>query len=296
MALTHATDIYINKRHIGAFSVGIDCTEVGDELAQQVKLLYGDYPPMNSADFPDLVVCPKQLRRWLPFGVRKVEFCVGGSFPFTPMSANNSLPMIEIGLNWLITRSATRLLFHAAVVARAGKAILLPGPSGAGKSTLSASLMAQGWQLLSDEFAILAPEDNRMLPHPRPISLKEESIDIVARILPDAYFSNRIAGTEKGEIAYLKPSQESIDNANRSALPVAIIFPRYAPNGDHVMDPVAKADAFMRLVDHSANYFTMMEASFEALSWMVNACPIYDFTYRNLDQAISDISEIHERL
>jgi len=296
MALTRATDININKRHVGAYSVEIDCTELGDALAHQIELLYGGYPPMNTDDKAYLVVSPKQVRRWLPFGARKVEFCVGGRFPFGSMPSKYSLPVIEAGLNWLITRSATHLLFHAAVVARAGKAILLPGPSGAGKSTLSSSLMAEGWQLLSDEFAILAPEDNRLLPHPRPISLKEESIDIVARIVPDAYFSDRVAGTAKGEIAYLKPSQETIDNANRSALPVAIIFPRYAPHGDHVLHPVAKADAFMRLVGHSANYFTMMEASFEALSWMVNACPIYDFTYRNLDQAISDISEIHMRL
>jgi hypothetical protein len=44
---------------------------------------------------------------------------------------------------------------HAAAVASHGGSLLLLGASGAGKSTLSASLGAAGWDVLSDDIAIL---------------------------------------------------------------------------------------------------------------------------------------------
>jgi len=297
MASARRPENDLGNRRVGLFSVSIDCTDVDDALARQVALLYGDYPLADTTAPPDIVVRPQWCRRRLPFGSRLVDHRVNGDFPFNPVPAGHSLPMIEIGLNWFIARyCTTHLLFHAAAVARDGKAILLPGASGAGKSTLSASLMAEGWQLLSDEFAILGSEDRRLHPHPRPVSLKEESIDVVARALPNACFSNRITGTAKGTIAYLKPSPDSLDKAHRSAVPVAVIFPRFSAQGAPVLKPLTKADSFMRLIDHSANYFTIMEAGFEALAGLVDSCPHYDFVYRSLDQAISEITAIHAGL
>ena len=45
------------------------------------------------------------------------------------------------------------LSFHAAALARNGRAILIMADKGAGKSTLSWALQSQGWQLLADDLA-----------------------------------------------------------------------------------------------------------------------------------------------
>ncbi len=49
------------------------------------------------------------------------------------------------------------LIMHAGAVSRHQNTLMLTGPTGAGKSTLCASLMADGWQLLSDDCVCLDP-------------------------------------------------------------------------------------------------------------------------------------------
>jgi len=53
------------------------------------------------------------------------------------------------------------LSFHAAALARNGRAILIMADKGAGKSTLSWALQSQGWQLLADDLARVDSVDGR---------------------------------------------------------------------------------------------------------------------------------------
>ena len=55
---------------------------------------------------------------------------------------------------FLVTRM-DRQPFHAAGIARGGRALLLAGPSGAGKSTLAFAAMRQGWTVLADDAVYL---------------------------------------------------------------------------------------------------------------------------------------------
>jgi hypothetical protein len=61
---------------------------------------------------------------------------------------------------------------HAGVVARDGRAIVLPGASGTGKTTLVVALVRAGATYFSDEFAVLDPE-GRVHPYPKTLSLRE---------------------------------------------------------------------------------------------------------------------------
>jgi hypothetical protein len=53
------------------------------------------------------------------------------------------------------------LSFHAAALARNGRAILIMADKGAGKSTLSWALQSQGWQLLADDLARVEAVDGQ---------------------------------------------------------------------------------------------------------------------------------------
>src|SRR6185436_4050609 len=72
---------------------------------------------------------------------------------------------------------SAHLQIHAgAVVAPSGKAWIICGESGAGKTSLTLTLILNGWQWLSDEFAMLSREKpGFVLPFPRNFNIKEYS-------------------------------------------------------------------------------------------------------------------------
>ncbi len=65
-----------------------------------------------------------------------------------------------------------RIFVHAGVVARRGRAIVIPGMSFSGKTTLVAALVRAGATYYSDEFAPLA-EDGLVHPYPKPLSVRD---------------------------------------------------------------------------------------------------------------------------
>ncbi|TXL12561.1 hypothetical protein BMR05_15020 [Methylococcaceae bacterium HT4] len=87
-------------------------------------------------------------------------------------------------MNWCISSQLnTYLIIHAAVIEKSGYAVIMPAPPGSGKSTLTASLIQEGWRLLSDELTIIDVQNACVVPFPRPVSLKNESIDIIILML-----------------------------------------------------------------------------------------------------------------
>jgi hypothetical protein len=69
----------------------------------------------------------------------------------------------NIALLTVASQAREHLFVHAGVVARNGRAVLLPGRSGVGKTTLVRELTAAGWSCYSDEVAVL---DRDGLVHP----------------------------------------------------------------------------------------------------------------------------------
>ncbi len=142
----------------GAFSTRIH-TRIG-HLADAIALLYADYPveaPTAFADFQVRLHRPAGPRHWLK---PQVRFDSDGREPFAPLPLAQAYPMFEWVMNWCVSsRAHGYLVIHAAVLERGGRALIMPAPPGSGKSTLCAALAMRGWRLLSDELALLRPED-----------------------------------------------------------------------------------------------------------------------------------------
>jgi HprK-related kinase A len=276
---------------IGCFSIVIHVQSRETELIDQIADLYGSYPQGVLDELPDFAIALRS-RNTLPFR-RRIQADLSGYARYPAVPPRLGLPMLESGLNWLVWTSIARFaLFHAAALERQGQAIILPGPSGAGKSTLCAALAARGWRLLSDEVAMVRPRDGLLQPYPRPISLKNESIEMIARRVPGACFSRRFDDTTKGTVAFMRAPPDAIARADIPAGPLIVVFPRYAGGAPVEIAPVEKAQAFMRLVDHSSNYLTLLETGFETLASLVEACDHYVLTYGALDDAVSVIEDL----
>ena len=257
-------------------------------VADAMHLLYADYPLLDAAPFADFHVAvapPSGLRRWIR---PQARFVYDGMHPFLPLPASQAFPMFEWGLNWCVSsRAHSFLILHAAVVEKNGRAAILPAPPGSGKSTLCAALVSRGWRLLSDELTLIRPADGMLVPLPRPISLKNASIDVMRAYQDGIVMSAPVADTTKGTVAHIKAPASSVARAGELARAAWIVFPRYQALATTVLAPVSKGHAFMRVAENGFNYSVMGPTGFDALAKVIGQTDSFDFRYSVLDEAIA---------
>jgi HprK-related kinase A len=235
-------------------------------------------------DFHVRIDAPRSLRRWVR---PQVLFLLDGKTPFKPLPLAQAYPMFEWGLNWCISHHAHQyLILHAAVIEKEGKAVVMPGSPGSGKSTLCAALVHRGWRLLSDELALISPEDGSLTPLARPVGLKNESIDVIQRFAPGAKFGPITHDTRKGTIAHMSAPKGSIERVHETAMPAWLIFPRYRPDTGCQLSERGKGSAFMEAAKQGFNYSLHGATGFRTLRRLVEGCDCFDFTYSVLDDAI----------
>lgn len=230
------------------------------------------------------------LRRWWRTQAR---FELDGAEPFFPLPANQAAPLLEWGLNFCVAnRPLGYLVMHAAVLARNGQALMLPGFPGAGKSTLCASLaLCDGWRLLSDELAILDPADVQLIPHPRPISVKNRAIDIVADF-PGARLGPVYHDTRKGSVAHLACPPSALVEASARARVAWVVFPRFDATAAPHFEPVSRNEAFALIGEQSFNQERMGERGFEALCSLLDGARCFEIGYRSTAEGLEMVREI----
>ena len=259
------------------------------QVLQGLSVMYGAHPveePGGFADFHVSVDRARGLRRSLR---PKLYFGIDGDNPFAPLPGNQGLPMLEWGMNWCITGHCHQhLILHAAVLERGGRALVMPAPSSSGKSTLCAALLFRGWRLLSDELAVIEPETGMLIPLPRPVSLKNASIEVIQRFAGDAVrFGSIVRDTSKGRVGHFAPPLDAVQRADEKALPGWIVFPRYRADAPADLAPLPRGQTLMRLIENAFNYNVHRHTGFEALANLVQASACHTFDYSDLNEAVA---------
>jgi len=265
-------------------------------IAHGVALHYADHTFEDSAGFADFhvrVAPPRSLRRWMS---PQVHFQFDGARPFLPLPADQAFAMLEWGLNWCVSNHCHQyLIVHAASVERSGLALLLPGSPGSGKSTLCAGLVSRGWRLLSDELTLLDLGTGHVVPLPRPVSLKNASIEAIRRFSPDAVLGPPVHDTVKGSVAHMKAPTDSVRRAAQPARPRWIVLPHYESGAAALLTPLSKARAFMHLADHAFNYDVHGRKGFELLAQVITDSDCFEFKYGALEDAIAVFDDAARR-
>lgn len=196
--------------------------------------------------------------------------------------------MFEWGLNWVVANHAHQyVIVHAAAVEKNGRGFIFPGAPGSGKSTLCAALVGRGWRLLSDEMAMISLSDGLIWPIPRPVSLKNASIEIIRKFSIDVVMGEVVADTAKGNIAHMRPPTASVASAKIPAAPFAIVFPTYRPNAETEYVEISKGNTLMRLAENCFNYPVLGAAGFNCLADAVAQSDCSTLVYSDMNDAIS---------
>jgi HprK-related kinase A len=252
-----------------------------------LETLYADFPISSHADgghFDINVLAARGVRRFIR---PQANLIVNGERPFLPLPADLAGALFEWTINFCVARDAHRFVtMHAAVVERNGRALIVSGESGAGKSTLCAALVLDGWRLLSDEFALVDPETGMLSPLPRPVSLKNASIEIIRGRGRDVVFGPEGVDIEQARFVHMKPPAASVQRAGEPARPSIVIFPRWRSGAPTVLTPVRKAHVLLRLADQSFNYNYLGVRGFEAIASLARRVEGYELEYGDLDDVL----------
>lgn len=268
-----------------------------ESLCESLYCFYQDNPLLDAHSVHSFHVQLQKKRAFPRLYRRMVRFSVDGRKPHEDMPIAQSLPVFEWGLNLVIAlRSHSFLMLHSAVVERNGKALLLPAMPGYGKTTLCAGLSHRGWRTLSDEFGLIRPGTHEMIPVPRPMALKNESIEIVRDFAPEALIGPATPNTRKGTVAHLKPTADSIEEQDVRAPVGMIVFPEWLQGASTALQPISKGESFMLLATNAFNYELLGEAAFRTVSDLVERGDCYRLVYSDLDEAtrvLSELSDVH---
>ena len=276
---------------IGGFNVCLSSSVAA--VADHLLGLYGAFDVIDNEAFIDFYTAlepPSKLRR---FFRANVNFSVDGYLPFKPLPYKQASAMFEWGLNWCIASySHQYLIIHAAVVERNGQAFIFPGTPGSGKSTLCAALVCRDWRLLSDEMALLSVTDGLVYPTPRPISLKNRSIDVIRSFSPGVIFGEIVNDTSKGTIGHVRPPDMSVKLGVSPAKPAKLVFPKYEKKSATKLVPLNKSRALLMLAENCFNYNILGLQGFNSAGNLVDASDCYEFKYSNLEEAVALFTEL----
>lgn len=272
-----------------AFKVRTNVRSIYDPLYR----LYRDYPLLNSGSVFSGHVRLAARRPWSVFDKGTVRFSVDGRVPHEDLPVEHALPALEWGLNLVIAlRTHSLLMLHSGAVERHGRVMLFPAWPGAGKTTLCAALVHRGWRLFSDEFGLIAPQDVAAIPLPRPMPLKNESIDVIRRFAPEAELGPTVLNTRKGNVAHVKAPLHSVREAHVLAPVGWIVFPRWTPGAPLALESMPKSEAFFTLATNAFNYEVLGEVAFKSIHRLINETPCYSLVYSDLAQAVLQLNEL----
>jgi hypothetical protein len=176
--------------------------------------------------------------------------------------------------------------FHATAISKENQCVIFLGTSGSGKSTLAALLMANGFELLADDFVPVDTSGEAFF-FPAAVSVKKNAIKDLEHLFPELVSAREFSYPERNKtIRYLPPT----DNTRSHCPCKALVFVKYQEGHPFVFRKTPKELAFQQLIPDSwisplaqnANCF---------LDWFLQK-QSYQLTYSDNEKMVKAVHEL----
>jgi hypothetical protein len=174
------------------------------------------------------------------------------------------------------------LLLHAGVLAAGAGGLVLPALSGCGKTTLVAWLAARGLGFGSDELAFVPDYTREVLPFPRPLNVKQPSVELIRGFFPlDRHYGR----TFENPHGLLVSHRVFAPAGAGPPLPWSLlVFPRHETGAAFSLERLSKARTGMELMRHVVNGARLPDNGFPAAARLSAAAPAYRLVYSDFGQ------------
>lgn len=162
---------------------------------------------------------------------------------------------------------------HAAVVARANRAVVIAGASGSGKSTLCWALLRSGWSYGSDELAPIDPERHVVHPYPRALVLKRD---------PPAGFGLPEGVVRSAGVIHVEPSFAPAGVADQPLPLAAVVVLVAGRGGAGDLESVSAARGGALLYRHALNPLAHEGEGLDAAIGIARSAPCFAMSARDL--------------
>ena len=175
-------------------------------------------------------------------------------------------------------------VFHASTISRNNRSIMFTGDSGNGKSTLVSILMANGYNVIADDFSPVLRTDFKTYCFPSAISIKEKSFNLIEQLYPDfinynEYYINEL----KGNVKYLPPiSKETSANCS------SVIWVKYAEGTESSLKKVSIQDALKKILPDA--WISNKEVNAKAFLKWIEKTAFYELNYSDNNKLIDIIN------
>ena len=175
-------------------------------------------------------------------------------------------------------------VFHASTISKNNRSIMFTGDSGNGKSTLVSILMANGYNVIADDFSPVLRTDFKTYCFPSAISIKEKSYNLIEQLYPELKSFNEYYINElKGNVKYLPPiSKETSANCS------SVIWVKYTEGKESSMKKVSIQDALKKILPDA--WISNKEVNANAFLKWIEKTAFYELNYSDNNQLIDIIN------
>lgn len=178
-------------------------------------------------------------------------------------------------------------VFHAAGISNGENCLIFLGDSGNGKSTLSAILLANGMEVLADDFLPVESKSGLVCHFPAAISVKEKAYEILIPKFPQLKQAREINNNATGKtFRYLTTDRKEPLCVSCKAL----VFVKFEKDAGFQLEKISGEEAFAHLVPDSWISPTSKNAS-RFVNWFTSL-PYYRMTYSDNAQMVQTVKKM----